>query len=92
MAELLKKRGDAAFADSLTLERPEVRSGSQWFSAPQAVGERPKDEQCIIAKAPKIDFPLSQSERDESKSKFLQIFIRYEKEHSDKSLSSTRTL
>ena len=55
MEKLLKKRGDTAFAESLTLERPEVRAAVGRFLQPAQLRGAPKTQQ-LIAKAPKIDF------------------------------------
>jgi hypothetical protein len=80
MEQLLKTLGDDAFSDGLALERPEVRSAIGAFLRPKQLENSPKTHK-LIRKAPKIDFPLSQTNRDESKSPLLQRFMRYEKEH-----------
>jgi hypothetical protein len=77
---LLTNLGDANVSKALALERPEVISAVGGFLNAKQLGKAPKTRQ-IIGKAPKIEFPLDQSNRDESRSQLLQRFIRYEKEH-----------
>ena len=80
MAELLKTLGDDAFAQALEFERLEIRSAVGDFLQKEPLKAAPKTL-ALIKAAPQIEFPLDQSNRDESKSPLLQRFIRYEKEH-----------
>jgi hypothetical protein len=80
MQHLLKTLGDDKFSEGLALERPEVRSAVGAFLQPKQLESAPKTHK-LIRKAPKIDFPLSHSNRDEKKSPLLQRFMRYEEQH-----------
>src|SRR5262245_60285139 len=63
------------FGESLTFERPEVRAAVGYFLPPAKLRDSPKTQE-LLAKAPKIDFPLAQSTRDEGHSPLLQRFLR----------------
>ena len=80
MESLLSTLGDTSFAEALAFERGEVQSAVGGFLQAKQLRDTPKTQQ-LIEKSPKIDFPLSQSGRDESKSPLLQRFVRYEKKH-----------
>jgi hypothetical protein len=82
MEQLLKTLGDDKFSEGLALERPEVRSAVGAFLQPKQLESAPKTHK-LIRGAPKIDFPLSRSNRDEKSSPLLQRFIRYEEQHKD---------
>ena len=79
MGELLKTLGDVRFADALALERPEVRSAVGYFFQTRQLLDTPKTRS-LISKAPKIDFPLSQTNRDPKRSQLLQRFLQHEEE------------
>src|SRR5437762_909939 len=83
MEQLLKTLGDERFSESLALERPEVRAAVGAFLQPKQLESAPKTRD-VIRKAPKIDFPLARSNRDEKRSPLLQRFIRYEEQHKDR--------
>ncbi len=80
MKQLLAALGDASFAEALGYERGEVRSAVGDFLEPKQLRTNPLTRR-LLKNSPKIDFPLSQSNRDEKKSPLLQRFVRYEKEH-----------
>ena len=89
MQQLVQTLGDASFAQILAMERPEVQAAvGCFFDVRMLKGEwkdkgvkgAPKTLQ-LIQSAPHIDFPLSQSEKDEDHALLLQKFIRYEKKH-----------
>ena len=80
MESLLTTLGDASFAEALAFERGEVQSAVGAFLEAKQLRGTPKTRR-LVEKSPKIDFPLAQSNRDESKSPLFQRFVRYEKEH-----------
>jgi hypothetical protein len=77
MEDILKKLGDGRFTQALSMERPEVRSAVGGFIDGQTIKAYPKTKQ-LIGAAPKIDFPLDQTNRDEAHSPLLQKFIQFE--------------
>ena len=82
MEQLLRTLGDGRFCESLAFERPEVSAAVRYFLPSATLADSPKTQR-LLAKAPKIEFPLAQSARDEDHSPLLQRFLRYEKEHPD---------
>ena len=77
---ILEELGDDRFSHALAYERPEVRAAVGDFLDKKHTEGTPKTRR-LIDKAPKIEFPLDLSYRDESKSVLLQEFMRYEREH-----------